>query len=310
MGYHPRIEPSDKSSFLTSRCRNSKLWFANNRPVEEAILGYAAKFKLRYDVKLYALAIEGSHIQAPADFPLRNRAKFMQDFNSNVARCIPRYTSHYPGGRLFERRYSSEFMPGMEDIEEYFFYTVLQPVNDGLVSKLSEYPFYNCFNDAVNGIERLYKVVDWTAYHAKKRYDPSARIKDFTKLIPLKYNRLPGYEGLSQKDYSKLMSQKLEERRVKIVNERLAAGKGFLGRDYLLTVVPGTPAKNPKRSKYSDHRPRVLSICPERRAVCLDWYFRNYFDYKIASKKYRQGDLHAIFPEGMYPPSLPCYQPT
>ena len=66
MGYHARIEKNNVASFLTTRSRNSALWFINNHKLEEAILGYTAKFAARYNVKFYALAIEGNHIQAPA----------------------------------------------------------------------------------------------------------------------------------------------------------------------------------------------------------------------------------------------------
>ena len=64
------------------------MWFANNLKVEEAILGFTAKYTEHYGAKLYALAIEGSHIQAPAHFPNCNRAGFMRDVNSNVAKAV------------------------------------------------------------------------------------------------------------------------------------------------------------------------------------------------------------------------------
>jgi hypothetical protein len=79
MGYHPRIESTKLPSFVTTRSRNSELWFINNKPLEDAILGYAAKYKERYGAKLYALAIEGNHIQGPILFPKANRSDFMRD---------------------------------------------------------------------------------------------------------------------------------------------------------------------------------------------------------------------------------------
>jgi len=282
------------------------MWFANNTPVEKAVLGYAAKYAIRHGVKLFALAIEGSHIQLPALFPNSNRADFMRDFNSNVAKAVIRLTENYPGGGLFGRRYSNEFTPGNDDIEEYFFYTALQPVHDGLVERISDFPFYNCFSDAVNGIERKVEVPRWEEYRAKKRHDPLVSIKDFTDIFILKYERLPGYEHLTQKEYSNLMHQKLEVRRAAIVKERLAAGVGVVGRNNLLKTIPGTPAKNPKRSNRNSHRPRILCVCPERREKYKTWYFNLYFAFKKASELYRKGDLSVIFPIGMYPPHLPC----
>lgn len=302
MGYHPRIESREKASFLTTRARNSELWFVNNRELEDAILGFTAKYAKRYQVKLYALAIEGNHTQAPAHFPQANRASFMRDLNSSIARAVPRYVSRYPGGKFWGRRYSSEFLPGNDDIEEWFFYTVLQPVKDGLVERISDYPGYNCFHDAVSGRERRFKVVNWWAYNARRRFDSSAKWKDFIEIHVLKYERLPGYEKLSQREYSELMHRKLEERRVKIVQDRRTKGLGFAGREAILRTPPGASPRSTKRGTVSSHRPRVLCICPERRRECIAWYFEIYFDYREASKEYREGKLDAQFPVGTYPP--------
>lgn len=304
MGYHPRIESTEYASFLTTRSRNSELWFVNNQELEEAILGYVAKFNNRYKVSLYALAIEGNHIQGPARFNEMNRAEYMRDLNSCIARAVPRHTPEYRGGRFWARRYSSEVLPGFEDIEEYFFYTALQPIQDGLVERIKEYPGYHFFHDAVHGIERKFKVVKWAEYNAAKRFNPSVPIKDYYEEVALRYERLPGYEHLSQNEYAKLMYQKLEERRLKIVAERRERNLKFLGREKLLRVRRGTLPKNTKTSTIESHRPRVLSVCDERRAQAKDWYFSIYFEYLEASKEYRSGNYSIQFPEGTYKPYI------
>lgn len=305
MSYHPRIESKELASFLTTRSRNSRLWFINNKPLEVTILSFAAKYARRYGVKLYALAIEGNHIQGPAHFPKGNRASFMRDFNSSIARTVCRHTPEYEGGRFWGRRYSSEFLPGKEDIEEWFFYTVLQPVKDGLVERISDYPGYNCFHDAIWGIKRKFKVVRWKEFNAARKRCESASIKDYTEIVTLEYERLPGYEHLTQREYAKLMLKKLEERRLAIVKERYAKKLGFAGQAALLQTPRGAPPRSTKRSSLNSHRPRVLSICNKRRAECKDWYFRIYFEYKEASKRYRSGERSAIFPDGTYRPHIP-----
>lgn len=302
MGYHPRIETSEMADFLTTRTRNSELWFVNNRPLEESILSYAAKYSMVHEVKLYALAIEGNHIQGPAQFTQNNRAQFMRDFNSSVARAVPRYTPSYPGGRLWARRYSNEFLPAPEDIEEYFFYTVLQPVQDGLVGRLRDYPGYNCFHDAIWGIKRKKKVVNWSAYYDAKRWRNRVNIKDYIEEYTLEYARLPGYENLSQKEYAKLMQEKLEARRLEIVRKRKEAGKGFAGRDALDRVERGALPGNTKTSTRTSHRPRVLCVCPKRRQEAINWYFDIYFEYRTVSKKFRDGEADVTFPLGTYKP--------
>jgi hypothetical protein len=302
MSYHPRIECKDVASFQTTRSCNSELWFVNNKPLEEAILGYAARYSTRYEVKLYALAIEGNHIQKTAAFPNANRASYMRDFNSTVARAVPRYQLHYPGGRLWARRYSAEYMVGHQDIEDRFFYTVLQAVNDGLVDDIAEYPGYNCFEDAVTGTARKYKVVRWKEYNDARRWNKSVSIEDFTELCTLKYERLPGYESLSQAEYATLMRQKLKERTDTIIKAR--NGKPSAGAALLKKTKPGARPKSTKTSGPKDHRPRIHAKCPERRSAGETWYFNIYFEYKAASKRYRAGELDVAFPAGTYKPPL------
>jgi hypothetical protein len=302
MGYHQRIECKDIPSFQTTRTRNSELWFVNNPELEDAILGYAARYTTRYEVKLFALALEGNHSQKAATFPKANRAHFMRDFNSAIARAVPRYQQNYPGGRLWARRYSTEYLVGPQDLEDYFFYIVLQPVNDGLVNDIRDYPGYNCFEDAVNGTARQYKVINWKQYNDARRWDKSVSIDDFTEICTLKYERLPGYEELSQNEYAALMRKKLAERTQKVIQAR--AGKPCAGAAKLKIVTPGSRPKKTKTSGPRDHRPRVLSKDPKRRAAGKAWYFSIYFAYKKASASYRSGQLDVAFPAGTYKPPL------
>jgi len=300
MGYHPRIESPTLASFQTTRARNSELWFVNNRALEEAILGYAARYTTRYEVRLYALSIEGNHTQQVNHFPHANRAEYMRDFNSAVARAVPRYQQEYSGGRLWARRYSSEFLPGKEDIEEYFFYTVLQPVNDGLVDDIADYPGYNCFEDAVTGREREYKIIKWKQYNDAKRWDPQVSVEEFTEICVLKYTRLPGYEQMTQLEYEATMRKKLKERTAMVVSKR--GKKPSLGVAGLRSVRPGSRPHKTKTSHRYSRRPRVLSRNPERRSVCEAWYFQTHFEYRDCSKRYRNGDLSVVFPTGTYRP--------
>lgn len=305
MGYHPRIEDPKLANLLTTRTVDSRLWFINNKPLEEAILSFVAKYAARYKVRLYAIAIQGNHIQGPALFPENRRSDFMRDLNSSVARSLPKFTAHL-GGKAWGRRYSNEFLPSPADIEEYFFYTVLQPVKDSLVPKISQYPGYNCFHDAVWGRKKKYKVVKWGEYNKALKRDPTVKISDYTEIVVLQYERLPGYEHLTQKEYAHLMMGKLEARRQKIVADRYASGKGFVGEEALRATVPGTLPFNTKTSTINDHRPRILSICPKLRREYKDWYFDYYFRYKDCSLRYREGESGVVFPLGTYPPNLPC----
>ncbi|MEY4668951.1 MAG: hypothetical protein RL518_1650 [Pseudomonadota bacterium] len=302
MSYHPRIECKDVASFQTTRTRNSELWFVNNSPLEEAILGYAARYATRYEAKIFALAIEGNHIQKVAVFPKANRASFMRDFNSAVARAVPRYQAHYPGGPLWRRRYSAEYLVGDPDIEDRFFYTVLQPVNDGLVDDIRDYPDYNCFEDAITGRARQFRVIKWKEYNDARRWNPAVAIENFTEMCTLKYERLPGYEDLSQEQYVAMMRKKLQLRTAEVLKAR--NGKPSLGAAQLKKIRPGALPKKTKTSGPKDHRPRVLSKDHERRSAGEAWYFSIYFKYRERSKRYRSGEVDVEFPQGTYKPPM------
>lgn len=302
MGYHARIESCEIPTFQTTRTRGSELWFVNNPRLEEAILGYAAKYAARYSVKLYALAIEGNHIHFPAKFPKANRAHFMRDFNSAVARAVPRYQESYLRGRLWARRYSAEYLPGPEDLEEQFFYTVLQPVQDGLVDSIYDYPGYNCFEDAILGRGRTFKVIRWKEYNDARRWNKSVSIRDFADWVELRYERLPGYEGVPVLEYARMMRAKLRKRTADIIATR--GGKKSVGKERLKQRIPGSLPYSTKTSTVTSHRPRVLSRDDARRAAGKAWYFGIYFQFRESSSRYRAGELTVVFPAGTYRPPM------
>lgn len=302
MAYHPRIETKKIATFQTTRTRRSELWFVNNRPLERAILGYAAKYAARYSVKIYGLAIEGNHVHFPALFPKANRAHFMRDFNSAIARVVPRYQKAHPSGPLWARRYSAEYLPADEDIEEQFFYTVLQPVQDGLVESIYDYPGYNCFEDAVMGRTKIFKVVHWKKYNDALRWNPKVSIGDFTEKVELTYARIPGYEDMPTLEYARMMRAKLRKRTAEILGAR--KGTPCLGKERLQERIPGALPTRTKTSTRTSHRPRVLSKDNTRRAAGKSWYFSIYFKFKEASTRYRSGQIDVQFPEGTYRPPM------
>jgi hypothetical protein len=98
------------------------------------------------------------------------------------------------------------------------------------------------------------------------------------------------------------MRKKLKERTSQVLKKR--AGKPSLGPLKLKLIRPGSLPKNTKKTGPRDHRPRVLSVCPQRRAAAKAWYFSIYVEYRRASKRYREGDLSVQFPPGTYKPPL------
>lgn len=300
----PRIETIDLASFITSKTVNSRLWFVNNPELEKAILGRIAKCQARYKVIIYAVAIQGNHLHLVALFPDGNRAFFMRDLNSAIAKDVKRYQEGFEGGPLFRDVYSSEIIPTNNDLSERYFYTVLQPVNDALVDDVADCPYYNCFEDSIKGRKIEYKVVRWKDYHDAKRWKKNAdvTVDKFTDIFYLEFTRLPGYEHLSQEDYETTMRKELAERTKEVLETRRV--KVCLGAKQLKQVEPGSKPKNPKTSTRTTERPRIASKNSEVIKAAMDWYWSIINAYKEASKDYRNGNLNAEFPKGTYRPPL------
>lgn len=85
MGYHPRIETSEYSNLITSRTRDSRLWFVNNEQLEERILGLTAKYTTRHNITLYGFALEGNHLHLVAQMSDNNRAIFLRDLSNHFS---------------------------------------------------------------------------------------------------------------------------------------------------------------------------------------------------------------------------------
>lgn len=309
MPHFPRIEDGTLTNLTTTKTRQHELWFLCDQRLEHEILGHLAQCCERYSVKPYALSLEGTHKHELLQFPLCNRAAFFRDFNSATARAIKhRYSIKGPGAVLGSR-YSQEFVLTNEDVEREFFYVVLQPVQDGLVPSIYDYPGYNCFEDAIHERERLFPVFDRARYNAEKRWKKDIKLADYTTYVSLKFQRLPGYEQFPQAEYVALMRKKLRERTRQLNKERRAEGKGYLGREKLLATIPGSRAKNPKVSTRWGFRPRIICSCSETSAKYLKWYFSILDAYRRASKLFlATGDI-SQFPPGTYlPPRFTVHQ--
>lgn len=302
-----RVENPKVGWLGTTKTLHARLWFINNAKLEERVLGYLAKYQEKYEVELFGFALQGNHYHLVAKFSKLNQSAFYRDFNARIAEALRYVVKDFPGGPFVQRRYSAQALPSELDIENKVYYCALQAVNSGLTEKISEYPGYNSFKDAVHGINRKYKVVDWARYNAAKRDNSKAKISDYTKEYTLKYSRIPGTEGLSPKEYIKKMYAEVEKLRLEKVAELKKEGHTFLTRKELLAQKPGSAPKTTKKSSRNSYRPLVICCDPVAMNNYLEEYFSIYHEYKVACRRYLNGEHGVIFPPGTYrPPSLCC----
>ena len=239
-------------------------------------------------------------------FPRGNKAAFFRDLNGMISKLTKSKVKTFEGGKLWARRVRTQVLPNKGDILERFFYATLNPVAAGLVEKLSQYPSYNSFSDAIRDRKRMFEVVEWQDYNNRKRKNPSLTTAECTKYHRLVYTRLPGLEHLSKSQYIDFMNNEVEKRRVKIVNERREKNLGFISLDTLREQTPGEKPRSTKTSTRDTHRPLVLTLCAETKETFLNWYFSLVESFRIASRKFRDGDFSVEFPPGTYRPWSCC----
>jgi len=311
---HPlKVENANHTHFITVRTMNSKLWFVNNPALQYLITAFLAKYQEVYDITIYAFIIMGNHYHLMARFPDCNKAAFLRDFNSIIARLTNDYVAEFEGGKLWARRAADQVLPLAGDVEHWFFYLALNPVSSGIVERTTDFNGYNSFSKAISKAKEKYNLVDWSDYNNRRRYNQKLAPKHCSKTYVLKYSRLPGYEDLSQSEYRKKMLKKLEERRVAIVQTLKASGRSFPTIPAIRSIKPGARPFITKKSQRYSKRPLVLTLCRQAREDYLAWYFNIVVQFKKASRRYLAREHDVMFPTGTYKPPLflmPSLAPT
>lgn len=300
-----RIEDPDKYVLITSKTIGSRLWFANNKELEERILGFLAMNVEKYKVELYGFQLMGNHYHLLAKFPEGKMSHFMRDLNSKISNSVKLLVPNFDEGPVFKRRFSSQYITEEETLEKYFFYCGLQPVRHRLCKSEEDYPGYKFFSDAINGVVRECKYFAYGEYKRAKLKDPSVKKENYWKRFKLKYSLLPKYSGLSKEDYRELLKKKYEGKRNELIDRYKSEGLGFCNREELLRVEPGDYPKDVKKGVGT--RPVVLSVSSKVYRELVKWYLKICESYRAVSKKFRGGEFSVEFPKGTYrPPGICC----
>lgn len=266
-------------------------------------MGLLAKYQNLYGVTIYSFVMMGNHYHLIAKFPNRNKSAFMRSFNSGIARKAKVFIRGFEG-RLWERRYADQAIRGNDAVENWFFYSALNPVLAGISRTIDEYENYNSFLDSIYGVVRKYRVFNATAYYIAKRWGADVRPSDFYEEYKLMFTELPGNEDYSKQDYREQMQIRFEERRLEAIKERTSARKGFMTKSQRAVLVPGQKPRFTKTSYRYSFRPLVLTLCRIAREEFLNFYFSLVNVYREASIRYSRGDPDVLFPSGTYKPPI------
>lgn len=304
MGSPLRFEDPNLVFFITTRTMMSRLWFVNNRGVEEKILAFLARYQELYQVILYAFVLMGNHYHLIARFPEGNKSAFMRAFNAIIAKIIASEVPQFPGGKLWGRRYADQVLPRDEDIEHWFLYAALNPVTSGICSDTTDYKGYNSFADSIINRTRKFQIFERWKFNETKRFQSQVDPEKFLHEHTLKFTKLPGNEGLTEEQYRSKLLMKLKCRRERVLElQQLSKPTLPKIRKQQRVVVGSVPRKTKTGGRFSP-RPLVLTLCAKTRSKFLRRYFDLVARYRIASEALRDGRAGIEFPVGTYHPSV------
>ena len=264
--------PEGMSSFVTRRFRNSQLLYANNKGLESRVLGALGKYLKKYDAKIFAFTIFGSHDHPMIQFKPKTKSAFFRDLGARTAEAVKKYVPSFGTGAVFERRPSEQAITDdMESHLDRLMYTILQPIQAGLCKNLSDYPGFNSYKYIISGKSLIVEFFNGAEYRKARRRNKDVDPALFIERFEIIFEKIPGCEHMSQKEYSKFIQDEYNKRREAIIKEFEDKGHVWPSISSLRSTKSTDCAKSPKRSTRESKRPLVLSLCMERRAAFLDY---------------------------------------
>lgn len=294
------------ASFVTRRARNSQLVFANNKRLEDRVLGSLGKYLEKYQTSIYGLCLFGSHDHNLLAFQPGTKSKFFRDFGARTAEAVKKYVTNFGEGSVLGARTSEQAVPPEANgYLESIMYIALQPIAAGLCKNLSDYPGFNCFHHLVTGKPLEVEFFNGAAFNKANKTKKKADPENFIERYTINFARIPGYETMTQKEYAAFLNKEFERRRKEIISQFEQKGYKWPAPSSLRMVKPTERARKPKKSVRNGFRPLVICKCPIRKQAFLDWYFAKLETYRGASTKYLAGVQDAIFPSGTNKPPGP-----
>lgn len=276
--------------FLTRRCTQRQFLLRPDDHVNLVLLYLLAEAAIRFNITVYAFCAMSNHIHMVVRDNDGNLPEFMAHFYKLVAKVL---NVHWV---RTENLWSNEqasvvHLLQENDVFDKILYTLLNPINDNLVERVTHWPGISSYEWMLSG-------------KTKKTQRPRGFFREdgpMHEVVVLTLARPPGYEHMTQKawaeELSKHVSAREEEmREARRLDENLR--KKFVGRARVLGA------------KHTDTATRIEAPAVLRPQVaCLNGDLR--MDALLALKAFRKahqvarvewsaGDRSVVFPSGTY----------
>lgn len=143
-----RIQDPDVIFHITNRTQEAKFLFVPDDEFNAIVMRRLRAAVRIFGIELFAAVIMGNHFHLILRAPQMNLSKFMQYFQTNVARDVNKLRKRFDAA-VFPRRYNAEPIVDLESLEKMLAYVLLNPVAADLVEFPGQYPGYTSWHQHV-----------------------------------------------------------------------------------------------------------------------------------------------------------------
>ncbi|MBI4616691.1 MAG: transposase [Planctomycetes bacterium] len=283
----------DRYYLLTCRTQEQMFLLRPSLEVDKIIAEWLIRAQRRYGIVIYAFINMSSHWHLVCRSPGANVDQFVREFQGLLARFVNKHWKR--SGTVFPRRYSLEPIQDDEKLIERIVYVLTNPAKANLVDSIDNWPGLSSAPESLHRQSRTFCIFARTAWHKAGRPDDK---KPFQEFVRLEVAPPPGWEHLRPAECARRLRELVYAREEELRRERKAQGKKVLGVRRILQASPTDRSAHPKKS------PRPL--CHASTRELWDEYRAHYAQflelYRIASKRYRDGETDVAFPPGSFPP--------
>ena len=260
----PRQVFKDSIILVTRRCALRKFFLRPEKEINEIILyclGYASK---RYNIYIHAFIFMSNHYHIILTDPDGNMPSFMSWFNAYVAKNLnvihnKKESIWSPGSYSCAIFGYPGFYLSEEDIIDKLVYVYTNPVSAGLVKTFKDWP----------GVISMPGQVEGKPIKVKRPgifFDPKGNMPGEITFSLKK----PGcFKDTSNKDFIRILNERIRQREREIQKEFLLKGKTFLGKEKILAQSPFATPKTAEKKK--EINPRLICKDKWNRIVILSF---------------------------------------
>lgn len=227
-------------------------------------------------------------------------ARFMNFLNSNLAR---------EAGRMFKwrekfwgRRYQAIVVSEEEASQiDRLRYILSHGCKEGLTARPQDWPGAHCVMALVEGQPLRGAWFDRTREYAARTRGETFHRLEFSSVETIILEPLPCWRHLSKTKRRSRIREIVTGIETETVSRHAKEGTRPLG---LKAVRAQHPHQRPRKLKRS-LAPAFHAATKEARRELVEAYGWFLSAYRDAARRLRQGDRHASFPEGSFPPRLP-----